>query len=143
MRLLCVGRDQREGIGQGEKPLEELIEGKTVLREVFGQGFPRDVFHDDEQDVIRVFQREDLGYIGMVEFSGGLGFGAKSGQAFRVVSEGFREHLDGDLALQTGVFGEIHFTHAALAEFPEDMVVQQRLTDHRITPSSQCAVNRG
>ena len=39
------------------------------------------------------------------------------------------QKLEGDLTVQTGVFGEVHLTHAALAELVGDLVVGDRFAD--------------
>jgi hypothetical protein len=41
------------------------------------------------------------------------------------------EKLQGDLAAQGGVFGQIHLPHPAFAQFLEDLIVAQPPTDHR------------
>jgi hypothetical protein len=44
-----------------------------------------------------------------------LGCAAELGHAAGVFGEGFGEDLDGDIAVQLGVRGAVHFAHAALA----------------------------
>ena len=41
------------------------------------------------------------------------------------------EELEGDPSAEARVLGELNLAHAALAEFLDDLVVGDRLTEHR------------
>ena len=51
-------------------------------------------------------------------------------QPVDVVGELLGQHLDGDLAHQVGVLGQVHLAHAALAERFEDLVMTKGLANH-------------
>ena len=54
-----------------------------------------------------------------------------------------RQHLERHLAVQVGVFGEVHLAHAAFTELVEDPVVRNCLSDHPGAPSSVVAGRKG
>jgi hypothetical protein len=58
-------------------------------------------------------------------------FALKPLQGLPVLGEFFRQELQGHAALELGVRGLVHDTHASAPELFEDMVVRNGLADHR------------
>jgi len=56
-----------------------------------------------------------------------LGFAGESGEAVGVIGEAIRQHFDGHVAIELGVRGPIHGSHAAFAELGDDSVVSDPL----------------
>jgi len=64
----------------------------------------------------------------------GLRLPLESGLELRVVRDGRHHHLEGDVALEDGVVGEIHDAHRALAQRLDDVVfadAARKLLDRR------------
>ena len=51
------------------------------------------------------------------------GFASEARHAIGILSEGFRQNLDSDVAVELGVDGPPHLAHAALAELGGDPVM--------------------
>jgi hypothetical protein len=63
----------------------------------------------------------------MVERGGRARFLLKSEQSIFIVSEGSREHFDGNFAIETSITSAIDLTHPARAEFADYSVVRDCL----------------
>ena len=73
-------------------------------------------------------QSVDGGDVGVIQRGQQLGLALEAGQAVRVVGEGCRQELDGDLAVEGGIDRLPHTAHPPLADFLAELVVQQCLT---------------
>ncbi len=51
-------------------------------------------------------------------------------QSLGILGQLGRKHLDGHLALELGVVGEVHLSHPALPQLGGDLEVGQRGADH-------------
>ena len=51
------------------------------------------------------------------------GFTTETGQAFRILTKGFRQDLQGNLTLESGILSKVHLSHAALAKLTDDLIV--------------------
>ena len=61
-----------------------------------------------------------------------LGFALEARQRLRVLGDIIGQELQGDEAIELGVFGLVDHTHAAAAELLDDAVVRDGLADERI-----------
>lgn len=59
----------------------------------------------------------------MIQRGGSNGFLLKAAQAVGVLRNRFGQDLERDFAAQSFIFGEIHFAHAARAEFRRNAIV--------------------
>ena len=66
----------------------------------------------------------------MIERRQHLGLAFESGQALRIAGQRFGQHLDGDIAFQTGIVGAIHHAHAAFAKLADDLIRTKLLAHH-------------
>ena len=60
--------------------------------------------------------------VGMIQCGERLRLAPESGEAVRVVREGSRQNLQGDIAIQPSVASPVHLAHAAGAEERDDLV---------------------
>ena len=58
----------------------------------------------------------------MIQGGQQLGFATKPSQSLGIGRNTVRQHLDGDLALQSGIKGAVHLAHAAGPEQVEDLI---------------------
>jgi hypothetical protein len=65
----------------------------------------------------------DRGNVGIVQGSQYLSFAREPGNSVGIVREGFGQHLDCHLAIESGAGGTIHRAHAALVELAGDAVM--------------------
>src|SRR6516165_5810091 len=90
------------------------------------------VLHGDEGLAFRFSDVIDGADVGMVEGGGGLRFSLKAGQGLRVFRDILWQEFQGDVAMQTHVFGLVHHTHSATTEFFENTVMGYGLSDERV-----------
>jgi hypothetical protein len=74
----------------------------------------------------------DCGYVGVVQGGEDFSFALETGQTLSVLRELIREDLDGNVAVEVGVFGTIDLSHAALTKLLRDAVVRDGLADHDV-----------
>jgi hypothetical protein len=67
----------------------------------------------------------------MVQGRRGLRLALEAGQSLRIAGHFVRQELERDETVRASVFGFVHDTHAATAEFFEDAVVRNGLANHR------------
>ena len=67
-------------------------------------------------DAVAAFETIDRGDVGMVQRGEHLGLALEPGETLRIRRDRFRQNLDRDGALQVGVGGPIHLSHATGAE---------------------------
>ncbi len=65
----------------------------------------------------------------MVEAGEDLGFSLEPREAIRISGEGFRQNLQGDLAVELRIGGLIDLPHAAFADEDGHVVVPEAVTD--------------
>ena len=80
--------------------------------------------HHDERTSILLADFVDGADVGMVERGGGLRLALESFQSLAVARHFIRQEFQRDEAVQGSVFGFIHYTHSAAAEFFEHPVVR-------------------
>src|ERR1700730_11142960 len=68
--------------------------------------------------------------IGMVESGGRLRLPLETGQGLRVLRHIIGQKLEGNKPVQVYVLGLVDHTHTAAAQFLDDAVVRDGLTDH-------------
>ena len=73
--------------------------------------------------------------VGMVQGRGGLSFPLETSQGLRIARHLIWEELQGDEAVQAGVFGLIDDAHPPAPELPDNFVVRDRLADHGVGQS--------
>jgi len=69
----------------------------------------------------------DRGDVGVIQRREQLGLTVEAHEALGVLGDRGRENLDGDLAVERGVFGFPDDAHAALADLLDEAVVEQSL----------------
>ena len=67
----------------------------------------------------------------MVQCGSGLGLALEAGQRLGVSGDVIRQELEGDKAMQTGVFGFVDHTHAAATDLLDNAVVRDGPADHQ------------
>src|SRR5882762_4021392 len=68
--------------------------------------------------------------VGMVQSRGSLSLASKTLQSLDVLGEFFRQELQGNKALELGVFGLVDNSHPAAAELLDNAIVRNGLADH-------------
>ena len=93
----------------------------------------RHVLHDDEEDVLLLFRRQDGNDVRMAE----RGEQSRLPQQVAEVDVLPMGNLDGDFLVNPGVFGEVHRAEAATTKRREDLVLSNRLTTKKHAGSIQ------
>src|SRR5262249_14194439 len=70
--------------------------------------------------------------MGMIQSRSGLCFAPESRQSLRITCDLVGEEFEGDKAVQADVFGFVHDSHPAAAEFLENAVMRNGLADERL-----------
>ena len=87
--------------------------------------------HSDKRLMVLLPDFIDRADIGMIQGGSRLRLALKPSQRLGVVRNSIREKLQGDKSVQGYVLGLVDYTHAAAAEFFDNAVVRDGLTDHR------------
>ncbi len=110
--------------------------GPTV--QSFGEFFTFDQFHDQEAAVLILFETVDGRHVRVLQLGQSRRLAFEACHAFLIVTEFRRQDLDRHLAVERGVLGPVHLTHAALAEQTDNFIVAEGFTDQGNTPAKQC-----
>src|SRR5208283_1550241 len=125
---LGVGGVERVGNFDAER--EQSFNFQWMPRYAVFQRCPIQKLHGDEclsALLSNVINRAD---VGMVQSGCGLSFALKAGERLRVAGNVFRQELKGDKAMQACVLGLVDDTHSTAAQFLDDAVVGDGLTNH-------------
>jgi hypothetical protein len=117
-----------EGLPKGKLSVSFALDEFTI--DPFTERQAIDIFHHDERLLVHFIDLVNRADVGMVQARCGLRFEEKALLLFPLFREMFREEFNGDGALQPGVFGFIDDAHASLAEFIENRVMRNLLSDH-------------
>ena len=94
------------------------------------QGHPFEKLHRDEGMAILFANIVDGADVGMIESGGGLGLTSKSRQRLCISSHLVGQKLERNETVQSRVLSFVDHAHAAAAQFFENPVVRDGLTDH-------------
>src|SRR6185503_8657365 len=78
---------------------------------------------------VGIFDGMDLRNIGMIQTRENLRFTLKSRQSLGVRGETFRQELQCNFALQSGIDRPVHFSHTAFAQQRRDLIYADSRTD--------------
>ena len=118
-----------EGIGNVDGDFEKRIEFEGAAGDGVLEGFAFEAFHGDEGAAVFFADVVDGADVGVIESGGGLGFALEADQGLRIFRDGVGEEFQSDETAEAGVFGFEDDTHATPAEFFEDAVVGDDLTN--------------
>jgi hypothetical protein len=93
------------------------------------QRLPFQKFQDDERVGVGLADFVNGANVGVIERGSGAGLAAESFECLRILCEFFWKKLQRDVPAEIYIFGFIHYSHAASAEFLEDAVVRNSLSD--------------
>ncbi len=116
-----VGRLQR--LRRLYADVRHFVGRQRVRSDPLGQTLAVDILHDDEDALVFFADLVDGADVGMVECRGGLGLIDQPLPGLIAVRAPLGQHLDGNFAVERGVFREKDLTHPARAELPDDSVV--------------------
>ena len=87
-------------------------------------------FHGDEGLAVLLVDFVDGADVGMVQSGGGFGFTLEAGEGLRILGDIVGQEFQSDEAAEFEVFGFVDYAHAAAAEFFEDAIVRDGLSEH-------------
>ena len=95
------------------------------------QGVAIEKFHGDEGLAVLVVYFVNGADVGMIQGRGGFGFALEAGEGLRIFGDFVGEEFQGDEAAELYVLGFVDNAHASAAEFLDDAVVRDGLSEHR------------
>ena len=131
---------RRHRVGEWNGDLEELVQNETVVSDKLSQRLSANELHRKKVDAFRLFDSEHLNDIGVIERCDRLRFTLEPGPALLGGGQLRWEDLQRDLPIQLGVLSQINFSHAALTDLFQDLVVSEGLAEHgqNIIRSEDC-----
>jgi hypothetical protein len=102
--------------------LKNLIKRQCPLRQAIGQSLAFEVFHDQKVGAVLRADVVKCADIRVLERGNSFGLALHALLQFRVRGKMRRQNLDGNGAVEPGVLGPIHLTHATRAERRFDFV---------------------
>src|ERR1700747_828524 len=88
-------------------------------------------FHGDEGLAILFADVVDGADVGMIERGGGLSFALKARQCLGIAGNSLRQEFQRYEGSKTSVLGLIDHAHPTAAEFLDDLIVRDGLSDER------------
>jgi hypothetical protein len=113
---------RRQGVGDLPRDRQRLGDRDRALRQPVGQCRPLDQFEDERLRPARLLEAVNRADVGMVQRGERPGFALEAGDAFVALRHGGREHLDGDVAVESCVARAVHLAHSALTEQAGDVI---------------------
>jgi hypothetical protein len=132
-----VGRHQ--GIGDPERPVEELPELQAVTPEKLRESATIHKLHGEEDDPFHLLHRMQRDDVGVVEGRDGPRLALEARAAPGVDRYLGGKGLERDAAPQAGILGQVHDPHPTLPDLALDAVVGDRLSrfqGHAVAPTS-------
>ena len=120
-RVQCVGDldgEREKDFHFQRTPRDAVLQGHTVQK-----------LHGDERMTIVLADFVNRADVGMVEGGSGTSFAAETLQSLRVLGYVIQQEFQRDEAPKLGVLGLVDDAHPATAEFLDDAVVGNGLTD--------------
>src|SRR5581483_2862646 len=111
-----------EAVGHLPRELDGLVDRNGAARQPRREILSLDQLECEADDAVRFFEAVDCSDVRMIERGEDLRFAPESRDAFLVLREARRQHLDGGIAIQTLVARAEDFTHPARADGREDLV---------------------
>ena len=104
---------------------DRIGHGQRPTRDHLGECLARHQLHDEAAEAIELGQLVNRRDVWMIEGCQRTGFTAQSREAVRIATERRINELYGDLAAERRVPRAVHLTHAAGAEFGNDLIRTQ------------------
>ena len=101
---------------------DRLGHGQRPTRDRLGERLARNQLHDEAAEAIELGQLVNRRDVWMIEGCQRTCFTAQSREAVRIATERRIDELYGDLAAERRVPRAVHLTHAAGAEFGNDLI---------------------
>ena len=105
-----------ESTGNLDGDAEGFFDGQRPFAEACFEGFPFEVFHDEEVGGVFAPDVVEGADMGVIETGDGAGF------ALEALGEADAANFDGDGSFEAGVAGFVDFAHASCAEHGDDFV---------------------
>jgi hypothetical protein len=107
------------------RDLQRDIDRERSAGEAIGKCRSLDELHHDGLDTGGDFEAVNRGDVRMVQCGKQSSLSSEACDAIRIVGESRRQHLDGNLAMQSGIERAIDFPHAAGIERAQDAIRSQ------------------
>ena len=120
---LAVGRRQRVGHLHGQ--VEKLLRRQPVREDQSGKRLAAHELHGDEVDAVDLFDRIDRDDVRVRDGRQRQGLALEAPQTLDVFGHFRRQDLEGDVAPQSRVSGEVNLPHAARADQGSDLIWSQ------------------
>lgn len=127
----ALGVSGLQGVGDGGCDFEDGLKIHGARGDGVFEGKAIEEFHGDEGFAVFLADVIDGADVGVIESGGGLGFALEARKSLGIAGDVVGEEFKGDETMKAGVFGFVDNAHAATADFIDDAVVGDGLTDKR------------
>jgi len=115
-----------DGFGNLARNHENLVDWKLSSSYAVCQTLAVCKLHHQEAHVVDMVHRVHGGDVGVIERREYFGFAVEARRTVGIIDENVGENLDGNLAVERGVDGAPHHTHAAFADLVDKPVVKKQ-----------------
>ncbi len=119
-----------ESIGNLDSHVQQLFQLERPALDLVFESRALQILHGDESLPVLLADVVDGADVGMVQGRSRLGLALEAGQRLGVLGDVIRQELEGDKAMQPGVFGLVDDAHAATADLLNNAVVRDGPADH-------------
>ena len=127
-----LGVSRFESVGDLDGQRQQLVHFHGLPVHLLRQGFSLEQLHDDEVPAFVLLNRVDGADVRVIEGRSRARLALEALEQLAVLGHFRRKKLQGHAAAELRILGFVHHTHAARAQFAENLVVQERLADERI-----------
>jgi len=111
-----------ERIRELRRNLERLVDRDASVREALGERRPLDQLHHEARGAAAALEAVNVPDVRVTQRGERLRFLLEARHSVRIGREGGRQHLDRDVAPQSGIAGAIYLAHAAGANQTGDLI---------------------
>ena len=120
-----------ERVGDFDGEREQVFDVQRAAGDAVLERLAVEKFHGDEGLAVLLADVVNGADVRMVQRGGGLRFALETGERLRIARDILRQKFQRDEAPQARIFGLVHDTHTAAAEFFDDAVVRYGLAKER------------
>ena len=123
-----------ERVGQLERELQRLIEGKWPPADELFERLAVDVLHNEEQDILGFVNFVDRADVRMIDSRCSASLAQETRASLLITHQFGGKRLDGDRAVKLCVFRFVDHSHTAFSNLFQYAVVEYGSSNHRLEP---------
>ena len=126
----AFGMRRVERIGNFDRERQQRVQLHRTPGDHVLQGHAIEILHGDKRLAVLLANVVNGADVGMVQRRSRLRLALKAAERLGILGHFIGQELEGDKAMQPGVFGFVNHTHPAAAQLVDNAVMRNGLPDH-------------